>query len=557
MMKWVFGADTAPFKRGLDDMRGQTSKFASSAKGMIAGALGVGAVIGGIKKLVDEMSRIQDLATRFGESAESMQRVGLAAQLAGSDIEGIAKSMTVVTKNAYEAAQKGGAMGEAFAALGINAGEFVNLPIEQKILELAKGFENGKGSGENLALVMKILGKSGGEMMPLLSQGLQELQTQFANTTVVSNSTVASLENFGDQWDSFKQKFSVGGAVIIEVIMLIAGTIGAAIGGSITQMGIAWDTAVTGFKNGGAVIGNALTGNFSKASEAFEKYKNGIKHGFNESKNNAIATGETIKEVFDDIYNKPVDSGTNKNNDALVEGIEEAVKAEEERKKLADEIATMQEEARMKDLSLAEQILELEKERALLIDEMNNATGNDKLENEKEILEIEKKRGDLIDKRNKEVADAAKKESDKIAAEMERIAEAKKQDEDSKRNRNFQEADPAGKIDMLKAEQANLLMDAKEAGDAGDEATRIDKAREAREKGYEIEDILKDLADTKKKELATPTISTSSLASIGAGGSANLLTGETIQQRQLAALETIAANTGRTQTGSTNIPEPV
>ena len=110
---------------------------------------------------------------------------------------------------------------------------------------------------------------------------------------------------------------------------------------------------------------------------------------------------------------------------------------------------------------------------------------------------------------------------------------------------------------MLKAEQANLLMDAKEAGDAGDEATRIDKAREAREKGYEIEDILKDLADTKKKELATPTISTSSLASIGAGGSANLLTGETIQQRQLAALETIAANTGRTQTGSTNIPEPV
>ena len=556
-MKWVFGADTGPFKRGLDDMRSQTSKFASSAKGMIAGALGVGAVIGGIKKLVDEMSRIQDLATRFGESAESMQRVGLAAQLAGSDIEGIAKAMTVVTKNAYEAAQKGGAMGEAFAALGMNAGEFVNLPIEQKILELAKGFENGKGSGENLALVMKILGKSGGEMMPLLSQGLQELQTQFANTTVVSNSTVASLENFGDQWDSFKQKLSVGGAAIIEAFMLIGGTIGASIGGSITQMGIAWDTAVTGFKNGGAVIWFALTGNFAKAGEAFEKYKNGIKRGFDETKNNFEATGETVKEVFDDIYNKPVESGPNKNNDALVEGIEEAIKSEEERKKLAEEIATMQEEARMKDLSLAEQILEIEKERAALIEEMNKATGNEKLEKEKEILENEKKRGDLIDKRNKDIADAASKESDKIGAEMERWLEAKKQDEESKRNRAFETADPAGKVDMLKAEQANLLMDAKEAGDAGDQATQIDKARQAREKGYEIQDILQEMADTNKEAIAAPTIATSSLASIGAGGSANLLTSETIQQRQLSVLETIAANTGRTQTGSTNIPEPV
>jgi hypothetical protein len=557
MMKWVFGADTGPFKRGLDDMRSQTTKFASSAKGMIAGALGVGAVIGGIKKLVDEISRIQDLATRFGESAESMQRVGLAAQLAGSDIEGIAKAMTVVTKNAYEAAQKGGAMGEAFAALGMNAGEFVNLPIEQKILELAKGFENGKGSGENLALVMKVLGKSGAEMMPLLSQGLQELQTQFANTTVVSNSTVASLENFGDQWDSFMQKLSVGGAAIIEAFMLIGGTIGASIGGSITQMGIAWDTAVTGIKNGAAVIGFALTGNFSKAGEAFERYKNGIKKGFDETKNNIEATGETVKEVFDEIYNKPVESGANKNNDALVEGIEEAIKSEEERKKLAEEIAGMQKEARMKDLSLAEQILEIDKERAALIEEMNNATGNDKLQKEKEILENEKKRGDLIDKRNKEAADAASKESDKIGAEMERWLEAKKQDEESKRNRAFETADPAGKVDMLKAEQANLLMDAKEAGDAGDQATQIDKTRQAREKGYEMQDILKDLADTKKKEPATPMISTGSLASIGAGGSANLLTGETIQQRQLSVLETIAQNTSRTQTGNANIPEPV
>jgi hypothetical protein len=481
-----------------------------------------------------------------------VQKVGLAAQLAGSDIEGVAKAMSFVTKNALDAAQKGGDMADSFKALGIDAGNFVNLPIEEKILALAQGMENGKGPGENLATVMKILGKSGAEMMPLISQGMEELKTQFEKTAVVSNSTVATLENLGDQWDSLKNEFTVGGSKIVEALFLIVRVIQASMGASVVQMGIAWDTLVAGFVNGSAVIGSAMKGDFTGAAAAFEKYKNGVKRGFEDTKNNAIAFGEVVKEVYDDIYNKP--GSAPKKKAETVGPNDDAMKAEEERKKLAEDIVKMQEDARMRELSLAEQILEIEKKRAAIMAELNTTTDPvDNLEKQKQLLEIEKEIADLKEKQNKNISDASGEELKRIAAEQDKIAEAKTRDEQSQRDRKFEQADPAGKIKMLKAEQAQLLKDAREAAGGNDKATAIEKRTAAREKGYEIEDILKKARDA----IAPPTIATGSLASIGAGGSANLLTSDTIQQRQLSVLETIAANTGRAQNGNQNIPEPV
>lgn len=169
MLKWVFGADISPFKKSLGQMRDQTKALSGSLKGQLASALGLGVVGGYFKNLFTEMDRVQKIGQRFGETAEVVQKIGHAASLAGSSLEGVAKGLTVVTKNAYEAATGNEKFAEAFAALGIKAEEFVNLPMDEKVVLLARAMEGAQGNGQKLALAMQVLGKGGAELIPLLS----------------------------------------------------------------------------------------------------------------------------------------------------------------------------------------------------------------------------------------------------------------------------------------------------------------------------------------------------------------------------------------------------
>jgi hypothetical protein len=556
MMKWVFGADSAPFTKGLDKMRQEVKGFSNTVKGQLAAALGAGAIIAGFKNLFQEMDRVQKLGLRFGESAETIQKISHAANLAGADMETMAKAMTAVTRNASAAARDGGSMADAFARVGIDASEFVNLSLDQKVLALAAGFESSKGAGDQLSNMMSVLGRSGAELVPLLSQGQEELRKQFAATATVSQGTVDAIANFNDQLTETGKTAQVLLAGVFDVFRLVFGSIGALIGGAAGTAMTTLDMVVDSATAAGQIISRVLTGNFSGAADAAAEFRDKTAASMIAIKDNAVATAETIKDVFNDIYNpEAADKEVGPDLDALQAQAEEALATEKERLKLMEEIARLQEDARQKDLSLAEKILEAEEKRAALIEAMNESSGNDQLQKQKELLELEERLSKLTKERSDAAESASSDELKRLGEELNRIQKAEEADAESLRNRAFENADTEGKVAILSKERDQLLRDALEAEGGGDRATAIEKRTEARERGFEIEDLLKEALP----EIKSPSssIATSSLASIGAGGSANLLTSETIQQRQLSVLEQIAQNTARTETGETKIPEPV
>jgi len=223
MLRWVFGADTKPFQAGLAQMRTQTSAFSASVGRMIAGAFGVGAIISGFSRLasgmvdfMQEMARIDDLSKRFGENAETLQRVGNTAELAGSDLENVAKAMTKVTQNAVKAAGGSKEMSKAFAGLGINAAEFADLPMDQKLVALATAYEASGSSAQGLANMMAILGKSGADIIPMLTEGPEKLTQQLKDAKVVAQSVVTQMAALDDVWVSTKQglKASLGDQIL-------------------------------------------------------------------------------------------------------------------------------------------------------------------------------------------------------------------------------------------------------------------------------------------------------------------------------------------------------
>lgn len=559
-MRWVFGADTTPFRKGLDEMRTQTKAFSGSVKGMLIGAMGVGAIISGFKSLFVEMDRVQKLGLRFGESAETIQKISHAASLAGSDMEGLAKSITLATRNSVEAAKNGGAMADAFADLGINAGKFAGMSMEEKVLELSKNFDGSSASAEHLSAIVQILGKSGAEMLPFLIQGQEALKKQFDDTATVSQSTVDAIANFNDSIEEMTNNLKVGGGVIVNFFRAIIGGVSIYIGSVVVAIMDSFSLIVNQAKAAGSVIGKTLKGDFDGAAQAMKRFgTNGLEFG-KDLINNFDATKEGAKEMWDEIYGK---SATKKEAGPDIENLKEqadaALKIEEDKKKLSEEIAKLKEDAAMSELSTAEQILKLEERRA----ELAKITGSDVagLEAQKEILEgdkeIKKLREDqakTTEDSSKKADDLAKKAQEKEAKKNEDLQKAKDEEMKVDRDKAFGAADDQGKLDMLKKEQEVLMQKSKAAAAGGDEEAAIRLRTEAKMKGGDMSDLASQIAD---KNNAGPTIATSSLAAIGAGGSANLLGNTNLEQRKVSLLEQIAQNTGRTETGSQKLPEPV
>jgi hypothetical protein len=518
MMRWVFGADTKPFRAGLDQMRVETKAFASTVSKQIGGMVGFAALVQGFRTLFVEMDRVQKLALRFGESTDSIQKLGHAANIAGTDMETVARSMVAVTKNANEAANGNKEMAAAFEAVGINASEFVNLPLDQKVLLLARAFENGKGSGQQLAEIMKLLGRGGAELIPLLTQGQEALQGQFDKTRTVFRSTIDAMAAFNDSITTIKQNAMVVGAAIFDGFRLIFGAIGATIGGSIGNIITAFNLIVGLATDAGKVISLALSGDFSGAADAAKSYAGRFGTAFKEIKNNASATASTIKDLFNDVFDKPRTPGSGPVPDIEdIQGKEpERLKVEEERKKLAEEIAKLEEDARVKQLSLAERLLELEKKRAQLdADELFGDDETASLKARKESLEIQK---EIKDIREKQAAEEKRLDDEKLSREQQAADNIKKLKEEEAaldREQALAKMSPSERRRALEQERDTEKGRSEFLSDAGDEAGSIEASIRAKQLQDQIDAI-------SNGDMNIPAIIADDLRKIGGGGPAML-----------------------------------
>lgn len=191
----TIGANVSPFKRGLDEIRGDAQRFAGDIKSMMAGAFATGAVVSFLSNMRSEIARSVDLGQRFGETAETIQKVGNVAKLAGTDIETVARVMSGLTLEAAKNAA-------AFTAAGISADAFMSASMEDQVLMLAQAFESANGNQNKTIALMDLLGRKGQEIIPLLKTGFKELSEQISNVPVVAESAAQAIAALDDGMDS-------------------------------------------------------------------------------------------------------------------------------------------------------------------------------------------------------------------------------------------------------------------------------------------------------------------------------------------------------------------
>jgi hypothetical protein len=219
----------------MDETKQKTESFANSGSLVKDFATGIAftGVVAGARELMNEFDRIGDLAVRFDTSAETIQKVGAAAKMSGTDIEAVAGAMTKAGIAATNAADNGGEMAEKFAKAGIDAKAFAAADLDKKLLMIAQAYQDAAGDASKLNAIISIMGSKGGaNLIPLISN-IDELTATMNGAAVASNDTVAKIQEVNDTIDKSTMQLKVWAAELLGYFVQVSERIGDRLGGGV------------------------------------------------------------------------------------------------------------------------------------------------------------------------------------------------------------------------------------------------------------------------------------------------------------------------------------
>jgi hypothetical protein len=215
-IKFNVSANTAQFQSGMRQVDTVAKSTAAGIKQAFSGVgsmLAGGAVIGAMTGLLKKMDDISDGARRIGISAEEFQKIGNAADLVGTSVEAVNRSMIRAGVAANKAAREGGDMAEAFSRASLDPAKFAAAGLEERIKMVAEAQRAANGDARQMSELFEAIGvKAAGIDFSALAQ-------EMANVNAASNDTVETLARANDELDKAKQNATIFGASLLKALV--------------------------------------------------------------------------------------------------------------------------------------------------------------------------------------------------------------------------------------------------------------------------------------------------------------------------------------------------
>ena len=197
---------------------GGVLKGVGVAIGAAMAAIGTAAVAAG-KKMYDMATdaaeagdRVDKASQKLGLSAKAYQEWDYVLSQNGASIDSLGAGMKTLQKTMAGLTEDGDKSSDAFKKIGINFDEIKNKSPEEAFDLTVKALQNMPPGAEKTAAAMKLLGKQGMELMPLLNQTAEETDglKQRANALgmVMSEEAVSASVKFTDSLDTLKRTFA-------------------------------------------------------------------------------------------------------------------------------------------------------------------------------------------------------------------------------------------------------------------------------------------------------------------------------------------------------------
>lgn len=179
--------------------------------GAIIATAALTAVAAAVGQAIDRADEMRDLSIRTGVATEKLSEYAYAAKQTGTDIDGLARGLKLLAKNAAEAADAGGGKGKLFESLGVNVKDAQgNLKqLDQLLPEVADKFQSLEDGTTKAALAQELFGKSGAELIEFLNQGsagLQEMGEKAKDLgIIIGTDTANAADEFNDKLGDLKE----------------------------------------------------------------------------------------------------------------------------------------------------------------------------------------------------------------------------------------------------------------------------------------------------------------------------------------------------------------
>ena len=222
-LRALLSLDSAQFESGIGRAQAKLGGFAAKMQGLSARMAKVGAAMSdvgrgvglAIKRQLDAADELSKAAQKFGVPIEALSRLKYAADLSDLSLEGLGTGLRKLSQNMADAAAGNKTAIEMFEGIGVavsNADGSLR-PTEEVLQDIADVLARMPDGAAKTALAMKVFGKSGAEMIPLLNGGKTALQQMTAEAEslgiVISAKVGKAAENFNDNLTRLKT--AVGG----------------------------------------------------------------------------------------------------------------------------------------------------------------------------------------------------------------------------------------------------------------------------------------------------------------------------------------------------------
>jgi len=165
-------ARLAAAKTKVNDL-GSTAAALPARFGTIGVALGAAFAGASLKGAIDMGDQLDDLSEKTGIAVKDLSALRYAGEVTGTPLEALATGVKKLSNTMYEAAGGGKEQAAIFKALGIElrTASGALRGSDEVLGDVADAFAGFNDGPEKAALAVKIFGKAGADMIPLLNQG--------------------------------------------------------------------------------------------------------------------------------------------------------------------------------------------------------------------------------------------------------------------------------------------------------------------------------------------------------------------------------------------------
>lgn len=198
----------ASAKSNLESLSAATEKLNG-----LFGLFGAAATLSGFiaigKHAIEAADGLNDMAQRTGVSVEALSTLRRVAEMSGTSLEGLEKGIKGLSTHMYDAARGSKESADLFARLGIDvrdaSGEL--RVTDQVLMEIADRFAAMPDGPEKAALAVKLFGKAGMDLIPMLNLGAKGINEIRAKFKEMSSDTAKAADAFNDKLVELKAAF--------------------------------------------------------------------------------------------------------------------------------------------------------------------------------------------------------------------------------------------------------------------------------------------------------------------------------------------------------------